>query len=158
MLPLRVTSSEEALEASGTDYNVYVPILNALGALAKKEALANLVLRAVQAFEAHLREVPEDARARGLLASYYAEIGRSEDARREATMAMTLRPNEPLILYNAACTFCLMDLKAEAMDAIGKAWRAGWRDADWAWRDPDLAILHEETEFKRLFPKPGVES
>ena len=153
-----VTSSEEALEASGTDYNVYVPILNALGALAKKEALANLVLRAVQAFEAHLREVPEDARARGLLASYYAEIGRSEDARREATMAMTLRPNEPLILYNAACTFCLMDLKAEAMDAIGKAWRAGWRDADWAWRDPDLAILHEEPEFKRLFPKPGVES
>ena len=153
-----VTSSEEALEASGTDYNVYVPILNALGALAKKEALANLVLRAVQAFEAHLREVPEDARARGLLASYYAEIGRSEDARREATMAMTLRPNEPLILYNAACTFCLMDLKAEAMDAIGKAWRAGWRDADWAWRDPDLGILHEEPEFKRLFPKPGVES
>ena len=85
-------------------------------------------------------------------------LGRSEDARREATMAMTLRPNEPLILYNADCTFCLMDLKAEAMDAIGKAWRAGWRDADWAWRDPDLGILHEEPEFKRLFPEPGVES
>lgn len=150
-----VTLAEEALEASGTDYNVYVPILNALGSLAKKEALGNLLLRAIQAFEGHLREVPEDARARGLLASYYAEMGRTEEAKREATMAMTLRPNEPLILYNAACTFCLMNLKSEAMDALAKAWRVGWRDSDWAWRDPDLAILYDEPEFARLFPKKG---
>ena len=145
--------AEEALEASGTDYNVYVPILNALGALAKKEALSNLLIRAIQAFEAHLREVPEDARARGLLASYYAEMGRPGDAKREATMAMTLRPDEPLILYNAACTFALLNLKGEALDAITKAWRVGWRDSDWAWRDPDLAILHDEPEFERMFPR-----
>lgn len=147
--------AEEALEASGADYNVYAPILNALGALAKKEALGNLLIRALQAFEAHLREVPEDARARSLLASYYAETGRIEDAKREATMAMTLRPNEPLILYNAACTFCLMSLKAEALDALAKAWRVGYRDSDWVWRDPDLAILYEEPEFERLFPRKG---
>lgn len=145
--------AEEAIEASGTDYNVYPPIMNALGALAKKEALGNLRIRAVQAFETHLHEVPEDARARGLVASYYAEMGRSEEAKREATLAMTLRPNEPLILYNAACTFCKMNQKAEALDALGKAWRVGYRDSDWAWRDPDLALLHGEPEFEKLFPK-----
>ncbi len=147
--------AEEAIEASGTDYNVYPPIMNALGALAKKEALSNLRIRAVQAFEAHLREVPEDARARGLVASYYSELGRTEDAKREATLAMTLRPNEPLILYNAACTFCKMNQKSEALDALSKAWRVGYRDSDWVWRDPDLAILHDEPEFGRLFPKKG---
>jgi TolB-like protein/Tfp pilus assembly protein PilF len=145
--------AEEAIEASGTDYNVYPPIMNALGALAKKESLSNLRVRAVQAFEAHLREVPEDARARGLVASYYAEMGRSEEAKREATLAMTLRPNEPLILYNAACTFCKMHQKPEALDALAKAWRVGYRDSDWAWRDPDLALLHDEPEFEKLFPK-----
>ncbi|WP_243304726.1 protein kinase domain-containing protein [Geothrix oryzisoli] len=145
--------AEEAIEASGTDYNVYPPIMNALGALAKKESLSNLRVRAVQAFEAHLREVPEDARARGLVASYYAEMGRSEEAKREATLAMTLRPNEPLILYNAACTFCKMLQKPEALDALAKAWRVGYRDSDWAWRDPDLALLHDEPEFEKLFPK-----
>jgi len=149
--------AEEAIDASGADYNVYAPILNALGSLAKKEALSNLLVRALQAFEAHLREVPEDARARSLLASYYAEMGRTEDAKREASMAMMLRPNEPLILYNAACTFCLMNLKTEALDALTKAWRVGYRDSDWVWRDPDLAILYDEPEFERLFPKPGVE-
>ncbi|WP_257311539.1 protein kinase domain-containing protein [Geothrix fuzhouensis] len=145
--------AEEAIEASGTDYNVYPPIMNALGALAKKEALGNLRIRAVQAFEAHLREVPEDARARGLVASYYAELGRAEEAKREAMLAMTLRPNEPLILYNAACTFCKMHQKGDALDALGKAWRVGYRDSDWAWRDPDLALLHDEPEFEKLFPR-----
>jgi predicted Zn-dependent protease len=132
-----------------------VPILNSLGALAKTESRNNLLVRAIQGFEAHLREVPEDARARGLLASYYAETGRIEDAKREATLSMTLRPNEPLILYNAACTFCKMNQKTEGLDALTKAWRVGWRDSDWAWRDPDLALLRDEPEFTRLFPKTG---
>jgi len=150
--------ADEAIEASGGDYNVYPPIMNALGALAKHEAMSNLRIRAMQAFETHIQEVPEDARARGLVASYYAETGRSEDAKREVTLAMTLRPNEPLILYNAACTFCQMNQKAEAFDALSKAWRVGYRDSDWAWRDPDLALLHDDPEFEKLFPKklPGV--
>lgn len=146
--------AEEAIEASGTDYNVYVPILNSLGALAKKEARNNILQRAIQAFETHLREVPEDARARSLLAAYYAEVGRTEESKREATMAMTLRPNESSILYNAACTFCSLQQKSEAMDALSKAWRAGFRDSDWARGDPDLALLREEPEFEKLYPKP----
>jgi hypothetical protein len=68
-------------------------------------------------------------------------------------MAMTLRPNESSILYNAACTFCLMNQKGEAMDALMKAWRAGFRDTDWVRRDPDLAILQDDPEFERLYPR-----
>ena len=66
---------------------------------------------------------------------------------------MTLRPNEPLILYNAACTFSKMNQRSEALDALSKAWRVGYRDSEWVWRDPDLANLHDEPEFERLFPK-----
>ena len=109
--------AEEAIEASGTDYNVYVPIMNSLGALAKHEALKNVQQRAMQAMEAHVRQVPEDARARILLGGYYAEAGRAEDAMRETNLAMLLRPNEALVHYNAACTFCSMKKKAEALDA-----------------------------------------
>ena len=145
--------AEQAIEASGTDYNVYVPIMNSLGALAKKEARGNIIQRAIQALETHIREVPEDARARSLVAANYAEAGRTEDARREATMAMTLRPNESSILYNAACTFCSLNQKVEAMDALTKAWRAGFKDVDWVRGDPDLALLHDEPEFERLYPK-----
>ncbi len=150
--------AEQAVEASGTDYNVYVPIMNSLGALGKNEAKKNFRQRAVQAFESHLREIPEDARARILLAAYYAEEGREDDAVRESNLAMLLRPNEAMVLYNAACVLCTIHKKPEAIDAIAKAWRAGFRDADWARRDPDLSLLHGDPEFDRLYPESAVRS
>ncbi|HEV8337707.1 MAG TPA: protein kinase [Candidatus Polarisedimenticolia bacterium] len=145
--------ADEAIESSGTDYNVYVPIMNSLGALAKEEALRNIRHRGMQALEAHLREVPEDARARILVGVWYAMEGRHEDAIRETNLAMLLRPNEAMVHYNAACTFCQINKKAEALDALGKAWRNGFKDADWARRDPDLAILRGDPEFEKLYPE-----
>jgi non-specific serine/threonine protein kinase len=85
---------DAALEASGEDYNAYVPIVNSLGALGKKEARRNVVLRRIAALENHLRQVPEDPRARILLGGDYAELGRVEDSLRETNLAITLRANE----------------------------------------------------------------
>ena len=146
------TISDAALEASGTDYNVYVPIQNALNVLGKAEALRNVRERSIQALENHLKEMPEDARARTLLASDYASLNRVEDAMREASLAMVLRPDEAMVHYNAACTFGVLGKKTEAMDAMLKAWKAGYRDPVWPRRDPDLQILRGEPEFERLYP------
>ena len=143
---------EAAIEASGEDYNVYVPILNSLGAMGKEEAKRNMAHRRMAALENHLKQVPEDARARILVAGDYADLGRTEDALQQLNMALTLRANEPSILYNAACTYCGLKRHAEAMDVLRKAWEAGFRDAVWARRDPDLAPLHGNPEFDRLYP------
>jgi non-specific serine/threonine protein kinase len=145
---------EEAIEAAGTDYNVYIPISNALGALGRADAARDVRLRLVQTLENHLREVPEDARARILLGGMYSQEHRIDDAIRETNLAMTLRPNEATVLYNAACTFANLDRRAEAIDALRKAWEAGYRDTEWTRRDPDLAKLHGDPEFERLFPPP----
>ena len=150
--------AEAAIDASGADYNVYVPIQNALGALGKPDALKNVRQRAIQAFEAHLRQVPEDARARILLAGAYAYDGRIEEATREADLAMVLRPSDANVHYNAACVFCTMSKKAEAMAALGRAWKAGFRDPDWVRRDPDLTLLHGEPEFEKLYPAGAAEA
>jgi hypothetical protein len=72
---------------------------------------------------------------------------------REASLAMVLRPNEATVLYNAACTFANLGKKAEAIDALRKAWDAGYKDAEWTRRDPDLTILHGDPEFERLYPQ-----
>jgi serine/threonine protein kinase/tetratricopeptide (TPR) repeat protein len=144
--------AEEALGASAEDYNVYVTVMNSLGALGKTDARSMLRARMITALENHLRPVPEDARARVLLAGQYAESGRTDDALREANLAMALRPNEATVLYNLACTFCSLEKKTEAMDALRKAWQAGFRESDWARRDPDLAMLHDEPEFQQLYP------
>ena len=143
---------ETALDVSGEDYNVYVPIANSLGALGKKDAHRNLLVRRIAALENHLKQVPEDARARVLMATDYAELGRVDDAIRELNMSMALRANEASILYNAACTYAILNRKREALETIKKAWEAGFKDSVWARRDPDLALLHDEPEFQRLYP------
>jgi serine/threonine protein kinase len=150
-----VDMMEDALAHAGENYNTTVPIHNALGALGKKDMLMNYLHREVAVYEAHIRKVPEDARARVLLAGDYATQGRYDDAKREATLAMTLRPDDSMILYNTACVFCAMNNGPDAMIAIRKAWESGYRDPVWTRQDPDLMLLHGDPEFERLYPPAG---
>ena len=147
-----VDMMETALAHSGENYNTSIPIHNALGALGKKEALTNYIHREKALYEGHSKKVPEDARARVLLAGTLALQGRNEDAKREADMAMALRPDDTMILYNVACVFCGMNNAKDAMIALKKAWEAGYHDTTWTRQDPDLAILHGDPEFERLYP------
>jgi Flp pilus assembly protein TadD len=94
--------------------------------------------------------VPDDLRARILLAGNYAYLGRQSDAIRELDKAVTLRPNDPNTLYNAACTYGLLGLKSEAMAHLKRAQKCGYANMDWASRDPDLACLRDEPEFQEL--------
>jgi Tfp pilus assembly protein PilF len=126
--------------------------MNALEAMGKQEALRNTRQRRVAALENHLKHVPEDARARILLANDYAAMDRVDDAVRETNFAVALRSNEATVLYNAACVFCGLKRKREALEVLKKAWDAGFKDADWARRDPDLSLLYGDAEFEQLYP------
>jgi serine/threonine protein kinase/Tfp pilus assembly protein PilF len=147
-----VEISEEAISHSGDNYNTYIPIMNAYRSLGKTEGTRILLQRMFQVFEEQIRKVPEDARARVLLAGYYAIAGRADDAAREANMAMALRPGDGLTLYNVACVFGNLGKKTEALGALKKACDAGFRDPNWARQDPDLALLHGDPEFEKLYP------
>jgi serine/threonine protein kinase/Flp pilus assembly protein TadD len=147
-----VEIGEEAISHAGENYNTYIPIRNALGALGKSEAQVKMQQREIEVYEGHLRKVPEDARARVLLGSNYAALKRPEDATREGNLAMALRPDDAIIMYNVACLFANMDKKPEAMRALRKAWEGGFTDPQWARQDPDLAPLHDDPEFDRLYP------
>jgi tetratricopeptide (TPR) repeat protein len=149
-----VDCMEDALAHAGENYNTTIPIHNSLGALGKTDMLKNYVHREIAIYEEHLKKVPEDARARVLLAADYASQDRFEEAKREADMAMVLRPDDSMILYNTACVFCGMNNPGDALIAIKKAWESGYRDATWTRQDPDLALLHGDPEFERLYPPP----
>ena len=144
--------AEAAVEAAGDDYNVFVPINNALGALGKTDKLASFRQRAIQVLESQVAKVPEDARARSLLAVYYADMNRAADAIREMQFALMLRPNDPTLHYNVACTYGKLGKKTETLEALRKAWELGYRDSAWVRRDTDLEILHDDPEFDRLYP------
>jgi non-specific serine/threonine protein kinase len=150
--------ADAAIEASGEDYSVFVPILNALNALGKEDQSRNVLQRATQTIENQIAKVPEDARARSLLSNYYSQAGRRDDSIREMQFAVALRPTDPTLHYNTACTYCALGMKTEALEALKQAWKFGYRDSVWVRRDPDLNILHGDPDFERLYPEESAAS
>jgi len=143
-------AADRAIKASGDDYNVHIPYMNTLERLGQHEAAARIRQEWIGKLERQLESVPEDVRARILLAGAYAHIGNAENSVQELKRAVALRPDDPNVLYNAACTFAILLKKAEALEHLRKAWEAGYVNLQWAARDPDLACLHDDPEFRRL--------
>jgi serine/threonine protein kinase/Flp pilus assembly protein TadD len=143
---------ERAVEANGDDYNVYIPYTNSLDRLGNTAVSRRFREMEMLVLERQLEMVPEDVRARGLLAADYANIGRADDAVRHAEMAVALRPSDSSVLYNAACTYGVLRKKPEALALLKRAKEAGYSNDHWPRLDPDLMCLHGEPEFDALFP------
>ena len=142
--------ADRAMAAAGDDYNVYIPYQLALIKTGDKAAVAKLFERFIAVLERQLQTVPEDARAHVLLATTYASLGRVREAATEVEKAVAMRGNDPLTLYNAACTYGNLNMKAEALATFKKAVGAGYSNPDWAARDNDLACIHDDPEFQRI--------
>lgn len=142
--------ADRAVEHSGDDYNTYIPIINAMGRLNQPDAAARLRQRLVQALQQQLDWVPEDARARVMLANYYAMSGQKREAIREAEEAVALRPKDANILYNSACVYGNLGMKSECLSVLRKAADVGLSLASWIEKDPDLACVRDDPEFKKI--------
>ena len=64
-----------------------------------------------------------------------------------------MRPNDASTVYNAACTYGLLELKVEALAMLRRAIDCGFSDIEWISRDTDLACLHDDPDFERLVGK-----
>ena len=142
--------ADRAIEVSGNDYNVHLPYVLVNERLGRHEKGHELRRQQIQVLQEQLRQVPEDARAWILLAGNHAKDGQTETAIRELQKATSLRPRDPIIVYNAACTYGVMKKKAEALELLKRLGEVGNFSFDWASRDPDLACLHDDPEFQRL--------
>ena len=131
--------AERAIESSGDDYNVYIPIFIRLERIGRKEVVRELRKRWTRVVEQQVEVVPDDTRARGMLANNYAVLGQREAALREVDMVLAMRPNDSNIIYNSACIYGIFNQKKEALDLLRKARDTGFPNLDWAARDPDLA-------------------
>jgi len=147
--------TEKAIDANGDDYNVYIPFTNALERLGRFTELRRYREMEILILERQLEIVPEDVRARSLLAADYAYAGRPDDAVRHLEMAVALRPNDSNVLYNSCCCYGVLGRKAEALDLLKRALANGYANFDWPRQDPDLSLLHGDPEFQKMFPAKG---
>jgi len=145
-----VNLAEQALEANGDDYNTYIPYQVCMKRLKRQVEADHLRERLIVVLRQQLEMVPEDVRARILLSSNLAAGGEMEEGIRHLQTAVALRPNDGNTLYNAACTYGVLGRKAEALETLRKALKAGYGNLNWAARDADFECLHDNPEFRTL--------
>jgi non-specific serine/threonine protein kinase len=143
--------TERAIEGGGDDYNTFVPYVSALERLGRKTEAEHLRERMIKVLRQQLELVPEDVRARILLAGNLANLKQDADETiRQLQTAVALRPGDANTLYNAACTYGILGRKAEALETVKKAFAAGYNNPSWAANDSDLDCVHDDPEFQKL--------
>ena len=151
--------AEKAMEAGGQDYNIFVPIQNALGALGKTEALRS-TSGSARSRRSRTTSGPcrrTRAPASSSRATTRSRAGpRTRSARRTSPSPCARTRPRSSTTRRASSAASRTSLRRSS--AMKKAWNAGFRDADWARRDPDLSFLHGDPEFERLFPEPAARS
>jgi adenylate cyclase len=143
--------AETAIEMAGDDYNVYIPYKNCAEKAGRKEEYQRIGKQFIRSLQQQLEWVPEDARAHVLLGGQYAAAGDEKNAIREVEEALVLRPNDNNILYNSACTYGRLNMPKESLEILKRSVNIGYGMMDWMQRDPDLACLHDDPEFQKLF-------
>lgn len=84
------------------------------------------------------------------LADAYLDRGRVVDGLQIDRRLASLRPADPQVRYNLACSLTLAGQIDIAASELEKAVDLGFRDFQWLAEDPDLALLREQPVFRRV--------
>jgi serine/threonine protein kinase len=148
-----VALADVAVEHSGDDDNVFIPLILSLERAGRPNDALILRNKHIRMMHRQLELTPDDVRSRILLANSYAKLGKQEDAITHLEKALALRPKDAVILYNAACTYALLGRKLQTLELLKQVKKQRLPNLDWMARDPDLDFLHGDPEFERLFKR-----
>ena len=96
---------------------------------------------------------PQYVDALQLLGDDYTKRGKYLSGLQIDQKLTDLRPCDPLVFYNLACSFCLTRNFKEAADALEGAIDLGYRDFKWLAEDPDLHELRKQPIYRRIRAK-----
>jgi adenylate cyclase len=118
--------------------------------MGKKEEGQSQYRKALRLIDERLELNPDDARACQLGATVAANLSDREKATDYARRALTINPDDPLLLYNISCMYSLLGNPNEALNCLEKAVDKGYGQKDWVEHDADLDSLRELPRFKNI--------
>jgi tetratricopeptide (TPR) repeat protein len=104
----------------------------------------------IQFMEGVVRRDPRYVEALQLLGDNYTKRGRYSEGLNVDERLAELEPQNPLVFYNLACSYSLLDRCGAAADALERALELGYRDFKWLARDPDLKKLRVHPRYKAI--------
>ncbi len=102
-------------------------------------------------YEGLLNKNPGFVRALIALGDAYTKKGDFKKGLEIDLRLSQMRKDDPLVHYNLACSYSLLNLLDEAFRALRKAIVLGYSDFHYLKLDPDLENLRKDTRFPRLF-------
>lgn len=97
-------------------------------------------------FKGIVRRDPSYVEALQLLGECYAKQGNWSQAVKVDERLVRLCPDAPMVHYNLACSYSLLNRLPQSLVALKKAIDLGFDDFAWLSRDPDLANLRSWLE------------
>ena len=101
-------------------------------------------------YEGVLRRDRSNLVALELLGGLYSKYAMTAHVLRVDRRMARLRPDDPRIRYNFACSLAVVGRKKEAVHQLGEAIGLGYDDWDWLRQDPDLTSLKGYPSFDEL--------
>lgn len=93
---------------------------------------------------------PDNIRVLEALGDLYTKIGKYGEGLDVDLQVIKLRPYDETAWYNLACSYALTGRRDEAIAALRKAVKLGYRDFQWMKKDPDLKSLRSDPRFLEL--------
>ena len=101
-------------------------------------------------YERLLQKRPDFINALIALGDAYTKSGRYEDGLKVDKRLAKLKPDDPVVHYNLACSYSLLKMADLAFSALKKAIRLGYRDFAFMEKDPDLEYIRKDPRYKEL--------
>lgn len=144
---------EKAFAVRPDDYQAPLLVTQVYRSLGKEAEFREAFERGVRLVEKYLKLNPDDQRALILGANAIWLEGQQERALEWANRALTLDPENPMVLYNLGCFYSVAGMVDESLDCLEKSAEVGAISKEWVEHDSDLDLLREEPRFQALLQK-----
>jgi non-specific serine/threonine protein kinase len=144
---------EKACWANPEDFQAPMLLGQTYFALGRKLEGEAVRQRALRIIEKHLELHPDDARALYLGAAGLFQVGQKERALEWERRALSVDPDDPMVLYNVACSYALQGFADDAIACLEKVMAqtsSGSLHKVWAEQDSDLDSLRSDARFQAL--------
>ena len=111
----------------------------------------------IEFLEAVVARDPCEESSLALLGHIYTRKGQYAKGLEIDLRLAKLRPDDPIALYNLACSLSLLNRIDEAFDALEKAVGLGYRDLQHLLQDEDLETLRSDPRFGAFCLRMGLQ-
>jgi serine/threonine protein kinase/Tfp pilus assembly protein PilF len=146
---------EKAAVIDPADYQVQNHLGMAYKTLKLRDKAEDAYRRSLVNIERHIELNPEDSRARQMGAVALIELGDVEKGLEWGAKAVTMDPENPMLLYNSACVFSVAGDTDRAIECLEKAIHTGYANKGALLNDPDLDPIRNYPRFQTLVKQLG---